>query len=373
MAQVIAGISFPLRLNELNIDDLLDGSITSKSATSLVINLGDGSTETFTGTGFVYDGFGNPAGGTITGIQERYNNQTTFQVTGLEVPVSQFVSWVQSNATTTALTSMFSGNDELTGSQFDDYLLGYGGHDYLFGGEGSDTLKGGGGNDHIYGRSTAGADGRDYLYGDEGSDYLQGNAGNDVIYAGDGSDRAQGGRDNDYIQGENGNDTLNGNIGDDTVSGGADNDSLRGGQGNDRVDGGFGDDVVLGDLGIDTLSGGVGADIFVFSGSSSLIIDGQTDRVLDFTNGVDRFSLGFAPTEILTGAAQSTAAAGLIAAQQAADASAGDGEVVALAVGSDTYLFYASNGGATINSAVAFTGNVLGAIDLTDFTIYSTT
>jgi hypothetical protein len=41
--------------------------------------------------------------------------------------------------------------------------------------------------------------------------------------------------------------------------------------------------------------------------------------------------------------------------------------VVALSVGSDTYLFYASDGGATVNSAIDLKAAAISAFDTTDF------
>lgn len=258
------------------------------------------------------------------------------------------------------------GDDLIYGNAVANRLLGSDGHDDIFGYEGADTLVGGAGNDHLYGRAASGgADGEDSLSGGAGSDYLQGNAGNDMLDGGEGSDRINGGGSDDSIFGGAGNDTVNGNLGSDVISGGDGDDSLRGGQGADSISGGTGNDILSGDLGEDILSGGDGNDLFVVGGSGSPLA--QPDRILDFTDGTDRVAIGFAPAAILTGAAQANAGAAATAAQQLLDNREGNGEVAALAVGADTYLFYASNGGGMIDSAIVVVGIAPQAFGVADF------
>lgn len=260
-----------------------------------------------------------------------------------------------------------TGNDYLLGDDGSDSLGGDDGHDNLFGGAGTDTLEGGAGNDHLYGQSASGgSDGADSLSGGGGSDYLQGNAANDTLDGGDGSDRIQGGRDDDLIRGSGGNDTANGNLGNDTIDGGDGNDSLRGGQGNDLVVGGIGNDLLSGDLGTDTLTGGAGSDIFMVSGQASTVVAGP-DRITDFVDGTDRISVGYTPAIVLTGAARSSLMAAATAAQQLFDAREGNGEIAVLGVGTDTYVFYSSNGGATADSAILVANVGSSAFNAADF------
>lgn len=243
------------------------------------------------------------------------------------------------------------GDDDIYGNQVANRIEAGDGHDIVFGDAGADTVLGGGGNDHLYGQSpVGGTDGADSISGEGGSDYIQGNAGNDTLDGGDGSDRVNGGNNDDIIVGGVGNDTINGNIGADTIGGGEGNDSLRGGQGGDSISGGAGNDVLSGDLGADTLDGGSGSDVFTFSGTASPA--GNSDRILGFESGVDRFAIGFIPAAVLTGSPQANRAAAAATAQQLLDGRSGDGEVAALRVGSDTYLFYGSGGGATVDSEI---------------------
>ncbi|KQX20738.1 MULTISPECIES: M10 family metallopeptidase [unclassified Sphingomonas] len=259
-----------------------------------------------------------------------------------------------------------AGDDEIYGNEVANRIQSGDGHDIVMGYEGNDTLLGGGGNDHLYGRASfGGEDGADSISGGDGSDYIQGNAGNDSLDGGTGSDRINGGNNDDHMLGGTGNDTMNGNVGSDTILGGGGNDSLRGGQDGDSIDGGSGNDILSGDLGADTLCGGEGIDIFVFSGASSP--SATPDRILDFTDGIDRIWLGFLPTAVLTGAAQSGAAAATATAQQLFDGRAGNGEVAAMMVGGDTYLFYNSTGGATVDSALLVTGVNASLFSAADF------
>ncbi len=90
----------------------------------------------------------------------------------------------------TGTTSGCNGNDflvdieKVTGSSFNDTLVGGIGSNYLDGGVGNDILYGKAGNDDL-----AGGEGNDILYGGTGNDWLVGNFGNDTLTGGKGSDR----------------------------------------------------------------------------------------------------------------------------------------------------------------------------------------
>lgn len=92
--------------------------------------------------------------------------------------------------------------------------------------------------------------------------------------------------DNDRLYGDVGNNYLDGNAGDDLIVGGDDNDTLLGGEGSDILRGGAGYDNLTGGTSNDTLCGGDGADVF------NLTSGHGTDRILDYVEGVDKFSLG---------------------------------------------------------------------------------
>ena len=143
--------------------------------------------------------------------------------------------------------------ENVSGSAFDDELVGGNGANRLEGAEGNDVLRGRGGND--------------ILTGGPGADELDGGAGVDTAYYG-GSDagvvvrlkentgekgHAEGDTftDIENVRGSAYNDGLVGNDG---------ANYLAGGEGNDGLWGGAGDDTLEGGLGADRLFGGGGAD-----------------------------------------------------------------------------------------------------------------
>ncbi|WP_161140691.1 beta strand repeat-containing protein [Propylenella binzhouense] len=184
--------------------------------------------------------------------------------------------------------------ENVTGSAFDDKLVGnadanllYGaaGDDTLFGLSGDDTLSGGAGTDtasYVYASGpvtvdlalgTATGDGTDTLisiedligtsfadliYGNDGANQLSGGTGSDEIHGGGGDDHLFGNDDADVLYGDGGTDVLRGGAGDDLLSGGAEGDWL------------FGED---------------GADVFAFAD------DVGRDTVGDYLDGIDWFDL----------------------------------------------------------------------------------
>lgn len=200
----------------------------------------------------------------------------------------------------------FQNFEAITGSDFNDRLLGDNGNNTLAGGGGDDIIKGrngnnildgGGGNDRVFG-----GEGNETHYGRSGDDLLFGLGGNDTLFGNNGADGLFGGRDNDQAYGGNGDDAVRGNRGDDQVFGNGGNDDVRGGGNNDLVDGGSGDDFLLGGKGLDRVVGGSGddvlaggngggvgdgvADTFVFSDAH-----GGFDRIRDFEDGLDLLDL----------------------------------------------------------------------------------
>ncbi|MDA0267596.1 MAG: endonuclease/exonuclease/phosphatase family protein, partial [Cyanobacteria bacterium] len=143
-----------------------------------------------------------------------------------------------------------AGRDNITGSNENVKIFGFGGND---------TIAGGLGNDIIFG-----GDGNDVLRGDRNSRNSGGQiGGNDIIFGGAGNDR---------IGGKAGNDLLYGDAG---------NDQIWGDDGDDLLWGGLGDDILTGD----DFSGGQGSDTFV------LALGEGTDTVVDFEVGIDVIGL----------------------------------------------------------------------------------
>ncbi|MDH2348629.1 cadherin-like domain-containing protein [Bradyrhizobium sp. SSUT77] len=161
-----------------------------------------------------------------------------------------------------------AGDDRLVGGDGDDTLFGGPGNDVIFGGAGNDALFGEAGNDILYGE-----DGNDLILGGEGDDFTSGGQGNDTILGGAGNDTLRGDEGSDAIDGEEGNDHIDGGAGNDRLIGGAGNDCINGGSGNDTVAGGDGDDHIAGGSGDDTLRGDAGNDR-IHGGSGDDVVDG---------------------------------------------------------------------------------------------------
>ncbi|MGY3413492.1 Ca2+-binding RTX toxin-like protein [Bradyrhizobium sp. GM5.1] len=198
------------------------------------------------------------------------------------------------------------GNDRLVGGDGDDTLFGGPGNDVIFGGAGSDTLFGEAGNDTLYGE-----DGNDLILGGEGDDFASGGQGNDTILGGAGNDTLQGDEGNDRIEGEQGDDHIDGGAGNDVLLGGAGNDCIVGGagddtvhgeEGNDRIDGSAGNDTLRGDAGDDHIAGGLGDDDLDGGTGDDVLSGGAGDDSLHGGAGDDHLD-GGAGNDVLAGGA----------------------------------------------------------------------
>ncbi|MFD2741466.1 Calx-beta domain-containing protein [Sulfitobacter aestuarii] len=187
--------------------------------------------------------------------------------------------------------SAFDGNDFVDGGAGNDMIGGGLGDDTLRGSEGNDTIGAGFGDDVIEGGDghdvAAGGAGNDLLIGGLGNDTMGGSYGTDTLRGSAGDDSLGGGTGRDLIDGGAGHDAIGGGEGDDTIDGGAGHDFLAGGGRDDSIDGGSGNDTINGGAGNDTVSGGDGADLFVFNE----FLDGDTDLILGFEDGLDSFRM----------------------------------------------------------------------------------
>jgi Ca2+-binding RTX toxin-like protein len=206
----------------------------------------------------------------------------------------------------------FVSIENLSGSEFDDILIGDGGTNLLSGNGGGDNLKGGGGIDGLFG-----LDGHDVLEGGAGGDMLDGGDGTDTAaygksaqgvsvdlnsgsaFGGDAEgdwyisvENLTGSHHDDYLagndqdnvlKGQEGEDVLKGVGGVDTLYGGGDDDDLYGNDGVDVLRGEGGEDRLTGGAGEDMLFGGANADTFVWkSTNETSVIPVQADRIFDF-------------------------------------------------------------------------------------------
>jgi phospholipase/lecithinase/hemolysin len=104
--------------------------------------------------------------------------------------------------------------------------------------------------------------GNDTVTGTFRDDFVMTGLGDDRISTGFGEDTVLAGAGNDTVDGGFGDDVLSGGGGDDKVYGGFGDDLVAGNAGNDLLDGGFGNDVLIAGSGSDTMNGGFGNDIF---------------------------------------------------------------------------------------------------------------
>lgn len=144
-------------------------------------------------------------------------------------------------------TDYYSSIENVTGSNYVDFIRGDGGANHLRGLGGDDFIEGGAGGDIMEGGS-----GSDWLaYRDSDArvviDLLNntasgGHANGDVISS---FENVLGSAYNDLLSGTNGANVIQGGDGHDTINGRAGNDTLEGGRGNDVLTGGSGYDTFL--------------------------------------------------------------------------------------------------------------------------------
>ena len=162
--------------------------------------------------------------------------------------------------------------ERVTGSSFDDILVGDDNNNVLIGRDGNDVLSGGAGNDVLNGGNgddtLIGGEGRDTFVSGEGADFMDGGAGNDdrVNYRrsdeGVFVDLASGTGTGGHAEGDtfaNIEQVFGSNFDDELIGDDAAN-RLIGRNGDDYLEGGAGNDILLGGNDNDVLVGGAGAD-----------------------------------------------------------------------------------------------------------------
>jgi Ca2+-binding RTX toxin-like protein len=263
-------------MDDLLLNNLATGFVRTLTDDLILVDFGGGATTRFLGEFNYSSPIDLPTGGDLTRLQETYDGQVQFEAKYLNVPILDVLGLEPDEV----LAKLFFGNDNFTGSNFDDLLRGYdgsdrmqgrGGYDIIYGDDGNDTIEGGEGGGYLRGGA-----GEDLLVGGSGFDDMHGNEGNDTLHGGDGADWVVGGKNDDRLLGEGSADLVLGNLGSDSLSGGAGNDTMRGGQDADLLEGGDGDDWLSGDRGFDILYGGRGADTFYFFPGADV------ERILDF-------------------------------------------------------------------------------------------
>ncbi|MEH2180240.1 beta strand repeat-containing protein [Nostoc sp.] len=181
----------------------------------------------------------------------------------------------------------------ISGSQYDDFIIGNDGNDTLSGSNddynggpsGNDTIDGGKGDD-LYSVNLNFATGGITTTYNANTNIGSITAGTDgVSYKNIERLNISGTEYDDNIVGSNGNDTLYGYYyGNDTIIGGAGNDSLSAGvySANNLLSGDDGNDILTGGPGNDSLYGGTGTDTFVFNSYNKGV-----DTIYDFNAADD--------------------------------------------------------------------------------------
>ena len=149
---------------------------------------------------------------------------------------------------------IITGIENVTGSSYNDVLVGS---------NGANRIRGAYGNDYV-----SGLDGDDVLAGEYGNDNINGGSGNDTVtyeynYGGVTVDLGiTGPQDtiNDGIDTITNVENITGSYYDDTLSGNSSTNTIEAGNGNDVIDGHGGDDTLRGGDGDDILNGGGGND-----------------------------------------------------------------------------------------------------------------
>lgn len=95
--------------------------------------------DTFRGDNFTFNASGYPTGGIVTEYDETVNGALLIKIEGAAIPVTSLEAWAGSNDSTTAATTVFSGNDTIIGTSGNDVLQGYAGDNLIFGSGSVDT------------------------------------------------------------------------------------------------------------------------------------------------------------------------------------------------------------------------------------------
>lgn len=328
-------------------DTISGGTLVQQSPSAFVVDEGPSGRDYFYGAGLGAPSENMPTTGTISEWAYAVPAETglfdlVWDFYDFSVSAATFSSLVLSDDVDTLLADhIMAGADNVYGSEFDDFLLGFGGNDLLFGGNGNDGLDGGSGADIMAGG--LGDDG--YIVDNEADDIeeladqghdsvrldfapasgtytlavnleslwnfsghglvLRGNAGNNILTGSWGVDDFLYGMDgDDYLDGGGGgNDWMFGGTGIDTVtyahaSGAVVVSLIAGtatGDGTDSFDSSIENivgsafaDTLSGDNGVNVITGGEGNDIINGRGGSDSLHGGAGNDTYYIDDAGDR-------------------------------------------------------------------------------------
>lgn len=334
MAKLTVASNFSFNQSDFDFSNLYYGASYTRTSTVFRVNYSDGTSEEFRGSGFKYDVYGEPYGGTVNSYSGFYNGQRLFIVEGTSVAVAEIVNAASTWSTSDdagVIINALSGNDTLTGGGLADVLMGF---------DGDDTVNGNGGNDTLYGY-----DGKDWFIGGAGGDRIDGGNGSDtasyvtsqrgvIASLANVSANTTDAAGDTYYSIEN---LIGTNYGDQLYGNSAGN-GLTGGNGNDSVAAGDGNDAIYGGAGADRLWGQGGADRFLFKSvaeSSGTLVD----TIFDFVpSSGDRIDVSAIDASVNTSGNQGFTFIGTAAFKGRA------GEFRYVKEASDTYIYADVNG-----------------------------
>ncbi|MFM9841590.1 MAG: calcium-binding protein [Dongiaceae bacterium] len=283
MASFIADPNTGIDFTALDFDDLVGNVLVTQSPNTWQTQFGFIGNDyiVYHGVGLTYTG-GSPTGGTLNELQRYESGALVYSISGFSIPAATFHAYIVADDVQGFLGQIFSGNDNVTGSNQTDWLYGYNGNDVINGNGGLDVLDGGSGNDSLYGGAATdvilGQAGNDLIDGGTGDDWVDGGAGNDTYYVDSTNDLASeskagaaGGTDKVYSSA--GEYTLFSNIEQLYLSGGADING-KGNSLNNMIVGNSGDNDIDGGAGIDSMIGGDGHDLFIVDNSKDVVTEG---------------------------------------------------------------------------------------------------
>ncbi|WP_051000114.1 calcium-binding protein [Sinorhizobium fredii] len=277
MVKLTVASNYSFDINDIDFSNLYYGTSYTRSSTLFKVTYSGGTVDEFRGTGFSYDAYGEPVGGTVTSYAMFYGGQRLFLVEGASVAATSIAAAAQTYSIDDdfdVIINALRGNDTLTGGNLADVMMGFGGNDILNGNGGADNLYGYDGNDTIIGG--AGGDSIDGGVGSDSASYAGATRGVTAHLASPSVNTNDAAGDT-YNSIEN----FVGSSYADRLFGNSGANMLLGATGNDLLSGNAGNDYIVGGAGADQLYGGLGADKFVFkTPSESIGVNGDT--IFDF-------------------------------------------------------------------------------------------
>ena len=168
MATITVDKALGLDMRAISFEGLLNGSDYVSNSSLYRIYYGSSYYEEFRGTGFRYNGSGEPIGGTVDTYFVSFEGKRVLTLEGVKIAATAIykaalsISLADDNK---IIATALGGNDTVKGGGKADYITSFGGADKLYGNAGNDTLMGGTGNDTLQGGA-----GADKLYGGTGAD-----------------------------------------------------------------------------------------------------------------------------------------------------------------------------------------------------------